>query len=361
MAASINEMTAEIDIDAERSELAAEWSDFQAAVSQAGRIILSTHENPDGDGIGSQLALCEHLKMLGKDVRILNCSQSPSVLDFLDPNGWLEVYDQKNDEAWLKKCDLGVAFDLGDFRRLNTVGEDLVVHKIPLAGIDHHPQTGYGENGSPYSFTLIDFTAPSTGTLVWQYLRSYRKAAITRTMADALYTALVTDTGSFKYDNTDGRAHLMAMDLMKVGVRPYYIHKRVYEQRTHAQTMLLGTLIKYIQYSADRRIGWCVLTQERFAEAGAKLRDVEGFSEFIRSIKGVQVSALITEVEAGKTRVSMRSKGALPINDVAEQMGGGGHAFASGISLDQHWKEVEAQLLPLLEAKVANFDFEDGA
>ncbi len=361
MASSIKQMTAEINIDAERSELAAEWSHFQDALNRAGRIILSTHENPDGDGIGAQLALCEHLKMLGKDVRILNCSQAPSVLEFLDPNGWLEVYDHGNDEAWLKDCDLGVAFDLGDFRRLHEVGENLVMHKVPLACIDHHPQMGYGENGSPYRYTLIDFTAPSTGTLVWQYLRSYRKEAITRTMADALYTALVTDTGSFKYDNTDGRAHLMAMDLMQAGVHPYYIHKRVYEQRTHAQTMLLGVVIKYIQYSADHRIGWCVLTKERFAEAGAELDDVEGFSEFIRTIKGVQVSALITEVEPGKTRVSMRSKGSLPINDVAEQMGGGGHAFASGISLDQTWQEVEAQLLPLLEAKVANFNFEDGA
>lgn len=362
MAFSIEDMIGGVPIDVSHGELASVWKGFHQATEKANRILLSTHENPDGDGLGSELALCEHFKNLGKEVRILNGSQMPAIYEFLDPNGWVEIYDHERDVEWLKGCDLAIGFDLGDYRRLRRVGEDLLEFKILLAGIDHHPQLGYAaEHGTPYHFSLIDFSSPSTGTLVWQYLRSYRHDNITPTMADALYTALVTDTGSFKYDNTDARAHFMAVDLMKVGVRPYYIHKRVYEQVTHPQVSLLGMMIRNIEFSDNGHIGWCVLTQERFKKANAGLDDVEGFSEFIRTIKGVQISAVITEVEPNKTRVSMRSKGTIPINDVAQKMGGGGHAFAAGISNDRPWKEVLADLLPLLEAKDAEFNDEDEA
>jgi phosphoesterase RecJ-like protein len=360
MASSIEQLTAAVPVDVSTGELTNEWANFHAAVMKADRILLSTHENPDGDGLGAQLALCEHFKMLGKDCRILNCSLMPPVYNFLDPNGWIEVFEEEKDIEWLKSCDLAIAFDLGDFRRLRFVGDNLVSHKIPLACIDHHPQKGYDAiNGSPYQYHLIDFTSPSTGTLIWQYLRSYRSEKLTSTMAEALYTALVTDTGSFIYDNTDARAHLMAMDLMDAGVYPYNIHKRVYEQRTHAQLLLLGTLIQNIKFASHRRVGWCVLTQELFSEAHADLEDVEGFSEFIRAIKEVEVSALIVEEERGKTRISLRSKGSLAINDVAEMMGGGGHAYAAGASLERDWEDVESQLIPLLKAKVADLKEED--
>ncbi|MCH8327934.1 MAG: bifunctional oligoribonuclease/PAP phosphatase NrnA [Candidatus Marinimicrobia bacterium] len=361
MAFTIEELIGDAQTDASSGELAPVWIQFQEAVEKAGRILLSTHENPDGDGIGSELAICEHFKQMGKEVRILNGSQIPPVYEFLDPNGWIEIYDRDKDVEWLKGCDLAVVFDLGDFRRLLNVGEDLLEHKIELAGIDHHPQMGYAAvKGTPYRYNLIDFSAPSTGTLVWQYLRSFAEGKITRSMADALYTALVTDTGSFKYDNTDTRAHLMAVDLMRIGVHPYFIHKRVYEQRTYPQVNLLGQLIKHIEYSDDGRVAWCVLTQERFKSVDADLEDVEGFSEFIRAIKGVQIAAVISEVSPGKTRISMRSKGSLAINDVAQQMGGGGHPFAAGISAERPWADVLADLLPLLEAKAADFNEAEG-
>ncbi len=335
-------------------DLEAAWQGFHQALVGANRILLSTHENPDGDGLGSELALCEHLKAQGKDCRILNCTAAPALYHFLDPNGWLELYDKERDQAWVAGCDLAVVFDLGDFRRLREVGQDLVGHQVMLASIDHHPQLGYESTGgkSPYTHLVLDYSAPSTGTLLWQYFKTYCSEPVTLPMALALYTALVTDTGSFKYDNTDERAHQMAIDLLKVGVKPYFVHKRVYEQRTHSQVRLLGVLIDHIEYSEDQHIGWCVLTQDRMIQAKATLEDVEGFSEFIRTIKDVEVSALLTEVEPGMTKVSLRSKGVLAINDVANKLGGGGHAFASGAQINQPWQDVLGMLLPLLQAKV---------
>lgn len=331
-----------------------QWQTLHTAILEADRILLSTHENPDGDGLGSQLAFCEYLEELGKDCRILNCSQTPPIYEFLDPRGRFGMYDEENDEGWLSGCDLAIVFDIGDFRRLGSVGDALMRRGVPMACVDHHPQLGYDSTGgqSPYKYLILDYSAPSTGTLIWLYMQEYRSAPLTESIANALYTALVTDTGSFKYDNTDERAHRMAIDLIGAGVHPYFIHKRIYEQRTYAQIRLLGRLISNIQYTNDGHIGWGVLTTKDIKKAGATVEEIDGFSEFIRTIKGVEISVLITEVAPDQTKVSLRSKGTLEINDIARQLGGGGHAFASGALVNKPWPAVEGLLIPLLQEKV---------
>jgi len=343
---------------AETADMEAAWLALDKAIRAADRILLSTHENPDGDGVGSQLAFYEHLESLGKECRILNYTEGPTIYEFLDPHGWLEVYDPERDEAWLAACDLAIVFDLGNFRRLEAVGRDLCRHKVAIASIDHHPQSDFDGLGGklPYRYLILDYSASSTGTLVWEYLKTYRSEPLTLTMAEALYTALVTDTGSFRYDNTDERAHLMAIDLLKAGVKPYNVHRQVYEQRERSQVSLLGVLTNNLQYSGDGRIGWCALTQDMLTGAGATRKDVDGFSDFIRGIKGVEVAVLLTEVDGDKTKVNLRSKGNLAINDVAQKLGGGGHPFASGAFVEQPWGEVIEILLPLLEEKVKTMD-----
>lgn len=342
----------------ESEDIGKAWDAFYKAVKGAGSIILSTHENPDGDGLGSQVAFCEYLKSQGKECRILNCTGVPSIYKFLDPFGWLEVYDSERDESWLASCDLAVVFDLGDFHRLQAVGRDLMRHNVAIAAIDHHPQSGFEETGGepPYDHFLVDYSAPSTGTMVWQYLSKYWSKPITSTMAEALYTALVTDTGSFRYDNTNESAHRMAIEMLKAGVQPYKVHQRVYEQRERSQVRLLGVLTNNLNYSEDGRIGWCVLTQDMLAGAEATRDDIDGFSDFIRTIKGVEVAVLLTEVEESQTKVNFRSKGTLAINDVAQKLGGGGHPFASGAFMSKPWKEVIKIILPMLERKVKAMD-----
>ena len=343
---------------AETTDMEAAWQALDKAIRAADRILLSTHENPDGDGVGSQLAFYEHLQSLGKECRILNCTEVPAIYEFLDPYGWLEVYDPERDETWLAASDLAIVFDLGNFRRLEVVGQDLCRHNVAIAAIDHHPQSDFDDLGGklPYKYLILDYSVPSTGTLIWQYLKAYRSEPLTLTMAEALYTALVTDTGSFRYNNTDEQAHLMAIDMLRAGVKPYNVHRLVYEQRERSQVNLLGVLINNLHYSGDGRIGWCALTQDMLAGAGATRKDVDGFSDFIRTIKGVEIAVLLTEVDGDKTKVNLRSKGNLEINDVAQKLGGGGHVFASGAFVEQPWSEVIEIILPLLEEKVKTMD-----
>lgn len=342
----------------EPPDIDATWKRLHGTLEKAQRILLSTHENPDGDGLGSQVAFCEHLKSMGKECRILNCSGFPDIYEFLNRQGWIETYDRSKDESWLAGCDLGILFDLGDFRRLRSVGEDLLQHNVTLASIDHHPQSGFEELGGklPYEYLLLEYSAPSTGTLIWEYFTKYRKEPLTKLIAEGLYTALITDTGSFRYDNTDERAHLMAIDMLRQGVKPYEVHRRVYEQRERSQVRLLGILTSNLHYTEDGRVAWCALTQELLKTAEATRKDIDGFSDFIRTIKGVEVAVLMTELEGGKTKVNFRSKGTIAINDVAGRLGGGGHAFASGALVDKSWQEVIATILPQLEEKTKALD-----
>ena len=330
------------------------WSKFHETIVGVKRILLSTHENPDGDGLGSALAMAEFLKSLGKDCRIINCSPTPEIYYFLDPNGWLEEFDAAQHTDWIASCDIAVIFDIGNFARGGAVYDAVIEHKIPTLSIDHHYQTGDNafEETTLYTQLILDYSAPSTGTLVWEYLRAYDPNIISPTMAIALYAALVTDTGSFKYDNTDERAHLMAIALIDAGVKPYKIHKEIYEQQRYTQIKLLGILIENIEYSEDSRIAWCVLTRGQFKKAGATLEDQEGLVEFIRSIKGVEISVLVTELDREHTKLSFRSKGKVAINDIAAKFSGGGHPLAAGASPHKPWREVVDEMVPLLQAQL---------
>ncbi len=324
--------------------------DLHEVISSSGRIVLSTHENPDPDGLGSALALCEHLKDLGKDCRILSGSRESDLYNFLDDNGWLETYDPATHDDWLKTCDLAIVLDLGDFPRLNNLGDALLAFHIRIASIDHHASNP--DRTPDYEPNVLDISSSSTGTLVWQYFNEYRDKPISYDMAVALYAALSTDTGSFKYNNTDVRAHTMAIDMLKLGVKPYDIYQQIYEQVEHAQVRLMGLMIGNIQFSEDKRISWSIITQQMFHDAGAGKSDTDGFSEYLRSIKGVEVGILLREVGENETRISLRSKGKVVINRVAQKLGGGGHDFASGISMVVSGAEVVESLVPMIQAAI---------
>ena len=335
------------------SVLSARWDRLNRDIKNAHRVVLSTHENPDGDGLGSQLGFCEHLKSLDKDCRVINWSPVPLIYRFLDPNSWLEEYDSDRDGDWLKGCDLAIVFDLGDFRRTRGLGEALVALGIPITSIDHHVQSGADEEGTtPFVNLILDGGASSTGALVWEYLKLHRSEPLTPTMATALYTALITDTGSFSYSNTDERAHLMAIDILRTGIEPYEVSKRVFEQRERSQVRLMGALIEGLAFAAGGQVAWCAITQAALTKADATLHDLDGFSDFLRSIKGVEIAALVSEVEPGVTKINLRSKGKVSINDVAHAFGGGGHALASGAIVDRPWRDVADELLARLGAKL---------
>ena len=326
------------------------WDELTNLINNSNSILLSTHFNPDGDGLGSEIGFYYHLKNLGKECRIVNISQMPEIYNCIDPDAIIETYSDEHNE-WLNKVDVTILFDIGDYKRINEIYPQVKESKIVL--FDHHPL----QEENPYSVIVLDLGSPATGYMVWKYLQyiSADGFQLDIKSANALYAALITDTGSFKYGSTHADAHLMAAHLLDSGVKPYDIHRAIYEQRKLSQVRLMSYVIQALQFSDDKKIAWFVIDSEMLRLSGADLSDIDGFTEFVRTIKGVEVAFMIQQVAKGTHRINFRSSGNYVINDVAKVFGGGGHVFAAGASVvGVPTKEIETQILEQLIKKISN-------
>jgi phosphoesterase RecJ-like protein len=326
------------------------WDELTDLINKSDSILLSTHVNPDGDGLGSEIGFYYHLMNLGKECRIINVSPLPETYECIDPDRVIETYSHEHNE-WINQVDITILFDIGDYMRINEIYPQIKKSKIVL--FDHHPL----QKDNPYSVIVLDLGSPATGYMVWKYLQYLSDGDYTLdiTSANALYAALITDTGSFRYGSTHADAHLMAAHLLEVGVKPYEIHRAIYEQRKLTQVRLMSYIIQALQFSEGDKIAWFVIDSEMLRLSGADLSDIDGFTEFVRTIKGVEVAFMIQQVAETTHRINFRSSGNYVINDVAKVFGGGGHIYAAGARVDGvPTKEIEKQILEQLIKKINN-------
>ena len=326
------------------------WDELTDLIDKSESIVLSTHVNPDGDGLGSEIGFYYHLMNLNKDCRIINISPLPEVYEFIDPDKIIETYST-DDNEWLNQVDVTILFDIGDFKRINEIFPQIQNSKIVL--FDHHPI----QKENPYSVIVLDLGSPATGYMVWKYLQYICKDdyVLDIKSANALYAALITDTGSFRYSSTHSDAHLMAAHLLEQGVKQYEIHRSIYEQRKLEQVKLFSFVIQALEFSHDMKIAWFVIDNEMLSKSGASKGDIDGFTEFVRSIKGVEIAFMIQQVTDTAHRINFRSSGNYIINDVAKMFGGGGHIYAAGARIeDLSTKEIEQQILKQLIMKIEN-------
>ena len=303
-----------------------EWQQINEMIIASERILLTTHENPDGDGLGSASAMYYHLQEVGKECRIINCSDLPVEYDFLNQNIIFELYDVKEHDEWLEKCDLAIIFDVGDFKRVRGIKDAINRNEIKTINIDHHPHS----DDHPFSLNVVDTNAAATGAIVFDYLKMARKKPMTKNMCEGLYTAIMTDTGSFRYSNTDAKCHEIAIECLKAGVETSRIYQRVYETKPQGGVRLLARVIDNITFDSSGELAWFSIDQKMLEAANASSKDVDGFTDFVRSIKGVEVAVMVFENGTNSCRINFRSKGKYAINDVANHFGGGGHRFAAG-------------------------------
>jgi phosphoesterase RecJ-like protein len=325
------------------------WDALTSLIEQSKSIILSTHMNGDGDGIGSEIAFYYFLKDMGKECRIINATPTPENLNIIDPESIVEVYDSALDD-WLNKVDLTIVFDIGDHRRTGPIGEKVYEHSTVIS-LDHHP----AKEGHPFDLNIVHSEAPATGYMIWKYMEylGKTKSKLPIKIANALYAAVVTDTGSFKYQSTTADTHLMAAHLLESGVDGYDIQKSIYEQNKLSRIRLMGIIIQNLHYSDNGQVVWSIITQEMLKQADADDSDVDGFTEFIRTIEGVEVSFMIQETKDGKHRINFRSSGNYIINDIAQSFDGGGHKFAAGARVDDlSSDEIESIIVTKLAIKI---------
>jgi phosphoesterase RecJ-like protein len=298
-----------------------------------GFAILS-HVRPDGDALGSQLALALSLKQLGKNVRVWN------------EDGMLEKYSFLARAQLLTKppsaaedVDVAIALDTAIQNRLGTAFQAIRTAKI-WVNIDHHPSNpGYGD------LVYVDPVAPATGQILFELIKSER-LPFDRAIAENLYIAISTDTGSFQYPNTSARTFEIAAELVRAGVDVGRINQQVYENYPRRRVELLRELLRTMRFEDGGRVASFSLSLKTAAKLGVLPEDNEGLIDHLRAIRGVIVAVFFEELTDGKVRVSMRSKSEkTDVCAICQKFGGGGHTLAAGARVRGSLAEVEQKIL----------------
>lgn len=287
--------------------------------------ILTSHVNPDGDSIGSEIALQIFLTNLGKSAKIINYSATPSNYTFLDKDGIIEQFDELKHAPAIEKADVIFILDTNEYERVRTLAPYIRQSKAKKVLIDHH--LGFDKNNFDYYITDTD--SPATGEILYRFFQNISADAITKDMAVALYTAIMTDTGSFKFDRTDTETHQIIADLLKHGINPFDVYSEIYNRATIGKLHLLGRFLNRITLEYNGKLAYSQVMQTDFAETGTDEYAIEGFSSHLMSLETVELGIVITQTQRG-VKLSFRSKGKVKSNELAKEFNGGGHQNASG-------------------------------
>jgi phosphoesterase RecJ-like protein len=330
-----------------------DWKHLIQILAENQSFVFSTHTEPDADGIGSELALARLLKSMGKQVTILNPSPIRANLGFLVAEGEISVYDPQQHRRLLLESDVFIAFDIGHYSRLGGLCRDLETSSIQKISIDHHPgekEQFHGCHNYP--------DASSTGILIYDLILSYAEKKLTDyTIAYPIYAAIMSDTGNFRFNNTDPETLGAASLLVAAGVKPYELYVYLYEDlNTQGRLIVLQKLLAGLQYACDGKLAWTVIDYEEIHPLGVEPDDLHSLSDFIRSIKGVEVGVAITHMAGEIVDISFRSKGHIPINGIAASFGGGGHAFAAGCKLTGDLTTVADQVIRKCVASIEDWE-----
>jgi phosphoesterase RecJ-like protein len=315
-------------------------------VRGAQRFLLVGHRSPDGDCAGSQAALAGALESLGKQVWILNPDPLQSQLDHLSRGRRYGVYTGGS----LPAHDVAVALDFSEFTRCGALREPLAAAPSRKLVIDHHPV-----HGAPWwDAAWLDVAASSTGILVHRLARALG-AKLDATAALGVFTALVTDTGWFKYSNTDAESLRVAAEMVDLGVEPARIFAAVFQRAARERPLGIARALSRLRYHAGGRLA--VVTLPAAAPGEADLADGDEVLDLMRAVERVEVALFLRQSRAGEIKLSARSKGGVDVDRLARRFGGGGHVRASGASLtgdlDARCSEVVAAALEALaEAEV---------
>lgn len=307
-------------------------------------LLVASHVSPDGDALGSQLALGQALLALDKQVTFYNESEIPKLYGFLPGvDRLVHRLDSVDD------FDTAVVLDCGDLQRIGDLAP--MVAGIPtVINIDHHlTNTRFGK------FHLVDPSACATAEIVYRMIKKLG-VAISNAMAFAIYTGIMTDTGSFRFSNTNREAFGICEEMVGLGVDPNYVSNHVYVTYSLSRIKLLNLVLDSIELSDNGRLSIMALTQEMLSKTGTKPEDIGRLINYARHIEDVRVAALIYESKNGNPNIpegqghfhiSLRSDGTVDVAQIAAEYGGGGHMTAAGFNITTTLDVVKTKLLKL--------------
>jgi phosphoesterase RecJ-like protein len=292
------------------------------------KFVLTTHINPDGDGLGSEIALAGYLLSHNQQVSIINDSVTPDFYLFLDPEKSIERFDEERHAKVIANADVIVVLDTNRPDRLRTMEPHVFRSKAVKICIDHHLEP------APFAHQyLLDDDATSTGEIVYRLLTHLNCNALSPSMASALYCAIMTDTGSFRYPRVDQEIFRICAHLIECGADPVAIYHQVYEQWTPGRMELLGEALASLRMEYGGKLAHICITQEILRKTGTKEEDTDNFTTHPMSVRNVVAGIFFLELTNG-VKISFRSKGDIPINELAKEFGGNGHKNAAGARID---------------------------
>jgi phosphoesterase RecJ-like protein len=312
----------------------------KAIIEEGRTFVITTHVNPDGDGLGSEIALARFLLKLGKDVSIINHSTTPPNYRFLDPENEIIHFDPSLHAQKILQADVIFLMDTNHLSRLRSLEPHVRQSKAVKVCIDHHLDRDGG-----IDLYLIDEPATATGEIVFHFIEYMDKGSVDAPTARALYTAIMTDTGSFRFPKTDPEIHEIAAELIRLGADPPSIFQEVYEKAEINALQLLGKALANLRTVHAGRVAYMQVTREMFSETGTSEYQTDNFIDYTMRIGGVQIGLLFNELPDG-VKISFRSKGDIPVNQLAKEFGGNGHLNAAGARLfDRKLDDVRTAVL----------------
>ncbi len=314
---------------------------FREELRHASSVLIGTHLNPDGDALGSSLALAAYLDRLGLDVEVLCHHPAPRNLR------WLPGVSRLRQWPKTEKADLAIMVDLEAKDRLGDV-RDPILQTPRLVVIDHHVP-----HESPGDLRIVDVGASATALIIARLFLELG-AEITPDMATNLLTGIITDTGSFRFRNTTPEAFSVSAILLERGADLGRVNEEVFGRKPLASTLLLGHMLDTMRLECGNRIAVGVLTRSDFERAMATDEETEGFVNEMLSIDSVEIAAILREPKPGRIRCSLRSRAEHDVAEVAREFGGGGHRNAAGCTLDMDVREAEETVVRRLRACLAS-------
>jgi bifunctional oligoribonuclease and PAP phosphatase NrnA len=304
------------------------------------KIIITTHINPDGDAIGSALALYNLVVANGKEAHIfISESAAPANYKFLANSKQIKMYNPEIHSKHIYSADAIFLLDLSDISRIKTMSNVVLNSTARKTLIDHHI--------FPNNFAdliINDPTASSTGELIYYFIKQ-TKGKITKEIAEALYSAIYTDTAGFRFSTTP-EIHRIVAELLECGIDSDYIYDKIYNTNSRSKIKLQGLALNAMEYHLDGKLILMPISSEMFKKTQTIDKDTEGFSQITLTVENALVGALLIESEEKREiRISLRSKGNINVRDVAAKYAGGGHLNAAGCRLQEISLETAKQII----------------
>ncbi len=313
------------------------WRPVLELIENATRIVLSTHENSDGDGLGSEVAMYSVLTTLGKEVCIINPTSVPKNYQFLPHLSDVLIFQEESAEhkSRLEQADLFMLLDtnhIGRTRGIKPIVMERRKHGQKVVCIDHHLHP------EDFADAMVCLSyASATGELAYELIKAmeerYNKTLIDKAAATGLYTAIMTDTASFKLPKTTPHVHRIVAELLETGISPMEIYEKIYNTLNENVLKLISYGVGNIKLLEQNTLAYMPITQAMLIETETGLSDTERLLEYMVGIPTTRISLLLIELPDGRTKVSLRSRGDLAVNEIAMQYGGGGHKNAAGCTV----------------------------